>query len=121
MAIIRMHCEEAPAPPRARNADVSGPLNGLVLRLLEKEPAARPATAAQVAAELAQIKDALVREAGAPAPPAGRAGAGGAGVTAPIACLSLSRDHRHFFVLAGARSLKHRTYWPSQAWYTWHD
>jgi hypothetical protein len=42
-------------------------------------------------------------------------------VTAPLACLSLSPDHRHFFVLAGARSLKHRTYWPSQAWYTWHD
>jgi hypothetical protein len=148
MAIIRMHCEEAPAPPRARNADVSGPLNGLVLRLLEKEPAARPATAAQVAGELAQIKDALVREAGARPPAAGRPGAAaageqdgaaspqaarqaaagerragpvGAGVTAPIACLSLSRDHRHFFVLAGARSLKHRTYWPSQAWYTWHD
>ena len=41
-------------------------------------------------------------------------------MTAPIACLSLSRDHRHFFVLAGT-SLKHRTYWPSQAWTTWHD
>ena len=119
MAIIRMHCEEAPAPPRARNADVSGPLNGLVLRLLEKEPAARPATAAQVAAELAQIKDALAREAGARPPAA--AGPGSTGVTAPIACLSLSRDHRHFFVLAGARSLKHATYWPSQAWYAWHD
>ena len=24
-------------------------------------------------------------------------------VTAPIACLSLSRDHRHFFVLAGTQ------------------
>ena len=46
---------------------------------------------------------------------------GGSRVTAPVACLSLSRDHRHFFVLAGTRSLKHRAYWPSQAWTTWHD
>jgi hypothetical protein len=157
MAIIRMHCEEIPAPPRARNRDIPERLNRLVLRLLAKDPAARPASAAQVAAELTQIMDALVREAGGqpgkaagsarpqPARPqaAGQAAAGqaprGQGpvrqspampgyarpgavrVTAPIACLSLSRDHRHFFVLAGARSLKHRTYWPSQAWYTWHD
>jgi hypothetical protein len=143
MAIIRMHCEEIPAPPRARNHDIPEPLNGLVLRLLEKDPAARPASAAQVAAALAEIRDALVVTAGtgaraAPGPSAADAGpaaagqqagsarpkaarTGGVRVTAPIACLSLSRDHRHFFVLAGARSLKHRTYWPSQAWYTWHD
>lgn len=140
MAIIRMHCEEAPAPPQARNRDVPEPLSRLVLRLLEKEPANRPATAAQVALALAQVKDALIRES---VPAAGRAAAQpvvvgrpvtsmpaggpaparrpGARVTAPVACLSLSPDHRHFFVLAGPRRLKHRTYWPSQAWYTWHD
>ena len=114
MAIIRMHCEEIPAPPRARNRDIPEQLNRLVLRLLAKDPAARPASAAQVAAELTQIMDALVREAGT--------GSGAAaGPAAPIACLSLSRDHRHFFVLSGTRSLKHCTYWPSQAWYAWHD
>jgi eukaryotic-like serine/threonine-protein kinase len=63
MAIIRMHCEEIPAPPRARNHDIPEPLNRLVLRLLAKDPAARPATAAQVAIDLTQISDALAREA----------------------------------------------------------
>ena len=142
MAIIRMHCEEVPEAPLARNHDIPEPLNKLVLRLLEKDPTGRPATAAQVAGALAEIKDAVIAAAGtrtrAAAEPnaadqqagAGpRAGStrpraartGGMRVTAPIACLSLSRDHRHFFVLAGTRSLKHCTYWPSQAWYTWHD
>jgi len=63
MAIIRMHCEEIPAPPRARNHDIPEPLNRLVLRLLAKDPAARPATVAQVAIDLTQISDALAREA----------------------------------------------------------
>jgi len=138
MAIIRMHCEEVPQAPLARNHDVPEPLNKLVLRLLEKDPAARPGDAAQVAAALADIAGEL-RRAAPPVPvpvpvsaePAGTdtgAGArrraartGGARVTAPVACLSLSRDHRHFFVLADARTLKHRAYWPSQAWTTWHD
>jgi hypothetical protein len=142
MAIIRMHCEEIPEPPQARNRDIPEPLNKLVLRLLAKDPADRPETAAQVADALTEIKDALARTgtgaspaprpaatAGQQAPAGQRAGGarpkaartGGVRVTAPIACLSLSRDHRHFFVLAGTRSLKHRTYWPSQAWTTWHD
>jgi hypothetical protein len=143
MAIIRMHCEEIPAPPQARNHDIPEPLNKLVLRLLAKDPADRPETAAQVAAALTEIKDDLVRAAGSGARAAAGPGAaggrraavgqqaggarpaaartGGVRVTAPIACLSLSRDHRHFFVLAGTRSLQHRTYWPSQAWTTWHD
>jgi serine/threonine protein kinase len=64
MAIIRMHCEEIPAPPRARNRDIPEPLNRLVLRLLAKDPVARPATAAQVAHELSQISDALTGKAG---------------------------------------------------------
>jgi hypothetical protein len=143
MAIIRMHCEEIPEPPLARNHDIPEPLNKLVLRLLAKDPADRPETAAQVADALAEIKDDLVAAAGAGARAAAGPGAargrpaaagrpavsdrpraartGGARVTAPIACLSLSRDHRHFFVLAGPGSLRHRTYWPSQAWTTWHD
>jgi hypothetical protein len=143
MAIIRMHCEEAPAPPQARNQDIPELLDRLVLRLLAKDPADRPETAAQVADTLTEVKDDLVHAAGAGARAAAGPGAadgrraavgqqagsarpkaartGGVRVTAPIACLSLSRDHRHFFVLAGTRSLQHRTYWPSQAWYTWHD
>ncbi len=55
MAIVRMHCEEIPAPPAARNRDIPEPLNRLVLRLLEKDPASRPAAADQVAAALAHI------------------------------------------------------------------
>jgi serine/threonine protein kinase len=55
MAIIRMHCEELPAPPRTRNRDIPDSLNTLVLRLLEKDPAGRPATAGQVAAALERI------------------------------------------------------------------
>ena len=138
MAIIRMHCEEAPLAPLARNHDIPEPLNKLVLRLLEKDPAARPASAAQVADALAEIAGALARTAGtvdagpadqlapdgqqqAPAARPRAARTGGARVTGPVACLSLSRDHRHFFALAGPRSLKHRAYWPSQAWTTWHD
>jgi hypothetical protein len=143
MAIIRMHCEEIPAPPQARNRDIPEPLNKLVLRLLAKDPADRPETAAQVADALTEIKDDLVRAAGTGARAAAGPGAaggqqaavgqqagggrpaaartGGGRVTAPIACLSLSRDHRHFFVLAGTRSLQNCTYWPSQAWTTWHD
>jgi serine/threonine protein kinase len=138
MAIIRMHCEEVPQAPLARNHDIPEPLNKLVLRLLEKDPAGRPASAALVADALAEIAAALPRPADtADAGPAGQpapgvqqraaaarpraARTGGVRVTAPVACLSLSRDHRHFFALAGPRSLKHRAYWPSQAWTTWHD
>jgi hypothetical protein len=141
MAIIRMHCEEIPEPPLARNDDIPEPLNKLVLRLLAKDPADRPETAAQVADALTEIKDDLAaagtgargeagpRAAGGQETAAGQqsgarpkaARTGGVRVTAPIACLSLSRDHRHFFVLAGTRSLKHRAYWPSQAWTAWHD
>jgi serine/threonine protein kinase len=61
MAIIRMHCEEIPEPPLARNHDVPEPLNKLVLRLLAKDPADRPETAAQVADALTEIKDDLAR------------------------------------------------------------
>jgi serine/threonine protein kinase len=64
MAIIRMHCEEVPEAPIARNHDIPEPLNKLVLRLLEKDPVNRPASAAQVAAALAEIKNALARAAG---------------------------------------------------------
>jgi serine/threonine protein kinase len=65
MAIIRMHCEEAPAPPRTRNQDVPEPLNKLVVRLLEKDPAGRPATAGQVAVTLTQIGYELAADSGA--------------------------------------------------------
>lgn len=60
MAIVRMHCEEAPAPPRSRNGEIPQPLNDLVLRLLEKDPAKRYGTAAEVTQSLARIRDDLV-------------------------------------------------------------
>ena len=45
-----------PAPPRALAPDVPPALEGLILRLLAKAPAARPPTAAHVVAELEAIR-----------------------------------------------------------------
>jgi serine/threonine-protein kinase len=59
MAIIKMHCEEIPQPPRSSNREVPEPLNDLVLRLLEKDPDKRYASAAEVADALARIRDDL--------------------------------------------------------------
>ena len=47
---------ETPVPPVEMNPDVPGPLSALILRLLEKDPAARPQSAAEAAAELRQIE-----------------------------------------------------------------
>jgi serine/threonine-protein kinase len=45
---LRRHCTESPQSPRSLRADVPEELEGLVLRLLAKEPAERPAGAEEL-------------------------------------------------------------------------
>jgi Ricin-type beta-trefoil lectin domain-like/Protein of unknown function (DUF1583) C domain len=52
LAVLRRVSDEAPAPIRARNADVPAWLEALVARLLAKDPAERIQSAAEVAALL---------------------------------------------------------------------
>ena len=56
MAIVSQHISAQPVPPRERNAAVPEALERLVLRLLAKEPEARPASAEEVLAELELIE-----------------------------------------------------------------
>jgi predicted ATPase len=51
-AIITQHLHAPPVPPIARNPEIPGALNQLILSLLAKEPADRPASAADVLASL---------------------------------------------------------------------
>jgi eukaryotic-like serine/threonine-protein kinase len=59
MAVIRMHCEQIPQPLRSASQEIPAPLNDLVLRLLEKDPETRYASAAAVADALTRIRDDL--------------------------------------------------------------
>jgi tRNA A-37 threonylcarbamoyl transferase component Bud32 len=73
-AILRAVAAHDPPPPDAVNPEVSPALSGLVKRLLSKDPAGRPASAAAVADELVRIEAGLA-DAGSsagPAPAAGR-------------------------------------------------
>jgi hypothetical protein len=54
MLIARLLKEE-PEPPVSRNSEIPPALDALILRLLAKEPAARPATAAELESLLAKI------------------------------------------------------------------
>jgi eukaryotic-like serine/threonine-protein kinase len=45
VAILLRHVNERPAPPRSRNPQVTRELDSIVMRALEKEPAARFASA----------------------------------------------------------------------------
>jgi len=112
MAIIRMHCEEIPAPPRSRNRDIPERLNRLVLRLLAKDPAARPASAAQVAAELTQIMPAWSdwqHLTGA-----------GPGVT-DVACSSRGPGHVEVFAVGAGGRISRRDYTEWGGWTDWQD
>jgi serine/threonine-protein kinase len=51
-ALLKKHLQDAPPPPRRFVKDVPPQLDALVLQLLAKDPAARPQTAAAVAAVL---------------------------------------------------------------------
>lgn len=55
VTIISRHLSAEPVPPSRRNPDVSPELDSLVLRLLAKSPADRPAGAAELQAELARV------------------------------------------------------------------
>ncbi len=65
--LLNRHVEQAPAPVRTLRSEVPENLDALVLRLLEKDPANRPADAAEVADLLVPI--ALTPAPGAPAGP----------------------------------------------------
>jgi serine/threonine-protein kinase len=51
-AVLAKHLHEQPRPPRGRHGDVPAVVEGIVIRSLEKDPARRPATVAEVAAAL---------------------------------------------------------------------
>ncbi len=48
MELMEKHLQEKPAPPRETNPDIPKPLEAVILRLLEKEPSKRFASAAHV-------------------------------------------------------------------------
>ncbi|TAM73584.1 serine/threonine protein kinase [bacterium] len=55
VAIIFAHINQPPRPPRAHTPSIPEALDALVLRLLAKDPAQRPQSAAQTAAELRAV------------------------------------------------------------------
>ena len=59
MAIVAQHVADQPVPLRERNEAVPESLARLVLRLLEKAPDSRPASAEEVLAELERIEVAV--------------------------------------------------------------
>lgn len=58
-AFMRQHFQDVPAPPRDLRPDVPAELSDLVLRLLAKDPADRPASAGVVLDELRRIRQSL--------------------------------------------------------------
>jgi predicted ATPase/class 3 adenylate cyclase len=70
VAVISQHLNTAPVAPSWHNVAVSPGVEALVLALLAKDPAARPASATAVAAELHRLREDQVTVAdGAPAAP----------------------------------------------------
>lgn len=64
-ALARLHLEHVPPAPSRLVPAIPEPVSGLVMRLLEKDPARRPASAAEVADELALPADEPPRRASA--------------------------------------------------------
>ena len=56
VTVISQHLNTAPVSPTWHNAEVTPPIEALVLALLEKDPAARPADAGAVVAELRRLQ-----------------------------------------------------------------
>ena len=56
IALIGQHLHQPPRPPVEINPDIPPGLNDLILRLLEKEPKNRPASAGKLKAELEKIE-----------------------------------------------------------------
>ena len=77
-AVLFMHVYEKPVPPRDLKPDVPAAMNDIIMRLLEKDPAARPASPDVLDAELRRVLQELTAPpplrtampAGAPAPAA---------------------------------------------------
>jgi hypothetical protein len=101
-AIILRHINEEPIPPREHNPAVPRVLNDLTLALLAKDPANRPASAAEVGDRLREIRSQL-----------------GVRVTAPVACSSRELRHLELFVLDRSRGLHHRSYGVRSGWKSW--
>ena len=59
LSVAYKHKNEPPLPPRKLNAQVPEPLNGLILRCLEKEKDNRYQTADEVLADLIRVEDGL--------------------------------------------------------------
>jgi tetratricopeptide (TPR) repeat protein len=59
LSVAYKHKNELPLPPRKLNAEIPEPLNGLILRCLEKEKENRYQTADEVLADLVRLEDGL--------------------------------------------------------------
>jgi serine/threonine-protein kinase len=59
MPLLLMHINEAPQPPIERNPKIPKPLNDLILRLLEKDPAQRVPSMKALAEELVRLRPQL--------------------------------------------------------------
>jgi len=59
LSVAYKHKNEIPIPPRKLNAEIPEPLNGLILRCLEKEKVNRYQTADEVLADLVRIEEGL--------------------------------------------------------------
>lgn len=57
VALLHRHVHDQPAPPSARRPEVGGRLDAVVLHLLAKDPADRPASAAEARRELLAALD----------------------------------------------------------------
>jgi serine/threonine protein kinase len=67
--VLRGHVYERPPRPRDLNPSLSQPVEGALMRALEKDPAARYQSAAEMAAALAEAARAGLSRVGAAAPP----------------------------------------------------
>lgn len=67
VAVLSQHVNARPAPPSLQNRDVPPALDALIARLLEKDPARRPESAAATRDALQSLGDVTARESGGPA------------------------------------------------------
>jgi serine/threonine protein kinase len=92
MAVLMALANDDPPPPMTVNHGVPAALSDLIMRMLAKQPQARPASAAAVAAALESLArhDAIAPTQSLPSGPAAEAGQ----LTGPSAAAPLQRDRR---------------------------
>src|SRR5262249_60722161 len=56
MNMLMLHLKEPPPSPRSRNPDIPPALEAIILQLLEKDAALRPASCRELAEELKEIR-----------------------------------------------------------------